>query len=119
MITVTLYRSALVAAGACQEDLAVYDRIAAAQPDSDARKGKRLKVRWTPLHRVWLSQEFPSFYEWLRDRDLIVESNLRGANLYGANLGGANLRGADLYGADLGDYERDESTGYAKRKASK
>ncbi len=102
MITVTIHRSELERAGACADGLALYDAIAAMQPETDARRGKRLKVRWTPLHRVWLSAAYPSFWWWLYERGLVAESDLRWANLRGANLGGANLCGANLRGANLG-----------------
>jgi len=172
VILLTIRRKDLVTAGACKEGLALYDAIAAMQQETDARRGKRIKVRWTRLHRLWIATAYPSFWAWLQDRGIAPEISLRGADLrgadlrgaylrgaylYGADLYGADLRGADLYGADLrgadlygadlygaylrgadlrgaylggadlcgadlrgadlDDWERDEATGYARRKA--
>jgi hypothetical protein len=130
VILVTIRRSDLVKAGACSRGLALYDAIAALQPESDRLRARRVKVRWTRTHRVWLATVYPNFYGWLYEHGFAPEislvgadlrgadlrgADLRGANLYGADLGGANLAGADLDGADLGDWERDPATGYARR----
>jgi hypothetical protein len=112
MISVTIYRSKLVRLGVWEDGLALYDAIAALQPESDPRRSKRLRIaRWTPLHAIWLRSLNSSFASWLEIRGLIPRADLRGAdlrrvclrgvNLDGANLYGANLRGADLDGANL------------------
>jgi len=107
MISVTIYRSRLVALGACEEGLALYDAIAALQTESDPRRNRRVRIaRWTPLHAVWIRCQYPSFAAWLEEQDLIPRANLDGANLrYAnlryANLDGANLRYANLVGANL------------------
>lgn len=110
MIVVTLCRSALKRAGACADGLSLFDAIASQQPASDARRLRRIKVRWTRLHQLWAATAYPTFYGWLRDNGLAPQLSMRHANLRGANL-----RGADLYGANLGDWERDPATGYALR----
>ena len=102
MISVTIYRSTLVRLGACNAGLALYDAIAALQPESDARRGRRIRIaRWTPLHAVWIRCRYSSFAAWLEALDLIPRANLVGANLVRANLDGANLDGANLDGATL------------------
>ena len=95
MITITIQRATLVKLQACTEGLALYDAIAAQQPASDARRSKRLRFRYTPLHCVWLASAYPGFASWLIARALVPLLSLESANLRGANLGGANLRGAD------------------------
>ena len=102
MITITIQRATLVKLQACTEGLALYDAIAAQQPASDARRSKRLRFRYTPLHCVWLASAYPGFASWLIARALVPLLSLESANLRGANLGGANLYGANLYGANLG-----------------
>jgi uncharacterized protein YjbI with pentapeptide repeats len=116
MILVTISRTSLVAEQACAEGLALFDAIAGMQSSGDPKRLQRIKVRWTRLHRVWLSAAYPQFWRWLYERHLVPEVSLRGANLrgaylrdaylvgadlVGANLRGANLRGAYLVGADL------------------
>lgn len=76
-----------------------------------------MRVRWTPLHDVWLAVAYPGFSGWLRDWGLVPRVNLGGADLSCANLRGANLCDADLNGANLGDWERGPY-GYARRKAT-
>ncbi len=102
MISVSLYRKDLVAAGACADGLALYDTVAALQSASDRLRGRRLRVgRWTPLHTVWLHSVCSSFAAWAEQRNLIPRADLRGADLSGADLSGADLSGAYLRGADL------------------
>ncbi len=102
MITVSIYRSTLVKAGACSGGLALYDSCAAMQPKSDKRRKRRLRVaRWSVLHTVWLHSVCSSFALWAEERNIIPRANLVGANLRGANLDGANLVGANLVGANL------------------
>lgn len=103
MITVTIHRRTLVEHDACAEGLALYDAIAAMQPETDARRHKRIKIaNWTPLHSVWaIAAGHSGFLWWLEDRGIVPRADLRGADLSGAYLGGADLRGADLRGADL------------------
>ena len=75
----------------------------------------------TEVTAEWpLLKLFPQTWVYIAIRDSKENSraNLSGANLYGANLYGANLYGANLHGADLGEWERDESTGYARRKVA-
>ena len=110
MISVTIYRSRLVRLGACKGGLALYDDIAALQPESDPRRSGRIRIaRWTPLHAIWIRQTHPSFATWLEHRDLIPLANLRYANLDGASLRYANLDGANLCGANLAGAYRGSS----------
>lgn len=90
MITVTISRRALKRAKACKDGLALFDRIAAMQPADDAKRLRRIKVRWTPLAEVWLAVSAPSFTGWLRQRNFIPRIDLYGADLRGADLGDAN-----------------------------
>jgi uncharacterized protein YjbI with pentapeptide repeats len=106
MITVTLYRSDLIRNQACSDSLKIFDAIAGMQSVDDVRRDRRIKVRWSPLHRVWLSAAYPHIWAWLYARGLVPDvylgtSNLRCADLSGADLSGANLRGANLRYADL------------------
>jgi hypothetical protein len=99
-IILRIYRQRLVDAGACHDGLALYDAIAAmAKARGDRRARKRLRVRWTPLHAVWLASAYPAWACWAEAHGIVP--HLRGADLVGANLGGADLRGANLRGADL------------------
>jgi len=100
VISVTISRKALVKAKACESGLALYDKIAGLQPESDTRRDRRIRiVRWTPFHGIWLAVAYGDFSRWLVARGLVP--NLSGANLERANLYGANLERANLYGADL------------------
>jgi len=96
-ITVTITLADLQRHDACVEGIALWRSIATRSP-----KGRlRVRVKWTPLHDVWLAVAYPGFSGWLRDWGLVPRANLGGANLGGANLRGANLYGASLRGADL------------------
>lgn len=100
MISVSIWRKTLVANCACSAGLALFDAIAAQQPESDPRRLRRIRIsRWTALHWIMLVQA--GFGEWCASRGIVPRADLRGADLYGANLGGANLAGAYLTGADL------------------
>jgi hypothetical protein len=104
-LIVRIYRRDLVAARACADGIAIYDAIAAmALARGDERATKRLRIRWTPLHSLWLAKAYPSHSNWLIEQNIVPSlPNLRGADLYGADLRGADLYGANLGGADLGD----------------
>ncbi len=53
MITVTIYRKTLTSRDACTSGLALYDQIAALLPESDARRGRRIRIaKWTPLQSI-------------------------------------------------------------------
>ena len=100
MISVSIWRKTLVANHACAEGLALFDAIAAQQPESDPRRLRRIRIpRWTALHWIMLVQA--GFGEWCAARDIVPRANFGGANFGGANLRGADLRGTDLYRADL------------------
>ena len=110
MISVTIWRKTLVANHACGAGLALFDAIAAQQPEFDLRRLRRIRIpRWGALHWIMLVQA--GFGEWLAGRGIVPRANLSGTNLsgtnlygadlYGADLSGANLRGADLRGANL------------------
>jgi hypothetical protein len=120
---VRIYRRDLVAANACPDGIAIYDAIAAmAAARGGHRAPKRLRIRWTPLHALWLATAYPSHSRWLVEHQIVpslsclARANLAGtdlagadlararlarANLAGADLARANLAGADLAGADL------------------
>jgi uncharacterized protein YjbI with pentapeptide repeats len=128
MITVTIHRTTLEHHRACAEGLALYDAIAALQPESNCIT----IAEWTPLHSIWpYVAGYGAFARWLEARGIIPRvdfsganlscanlygavlscanlsravlscANLRGANLYVADLSGANLHGADLFRANL------------------
>lgn len=103
MITVTIHRRTLERLDACADGLALYGAIAALQPESDARRHLRIKIReWTALHSVWpYVAGYGAFVRWLEDRGVVPRANLAGAYLAGANLVGAYLAGAYLVGAYL------------------
>lgn len=116
MISVTIVRTTLVANDACHEGLEIFDTIAAMQPETDARRLKRLRiVKWTPLHQLWLSAAYPSYSSSLRGRGIIPWIDLRGANLEGAYLEGAYLRGAYRPTGDLPDGWVRGTDGYLAR----
>lgn len=104
MISVTLWRRTLVAHDACPEGMALFELISGLQPENDARRLDRIRIRrWTPLHSIWpYVAGFGAFAGWLENQGLIPRANLAGANLAGANLDGANLDGANLAGAYRG-----------------
>jgi len=96
VITVTIHRTTLVRHNACAEGLALFDAIAALQPESDPRRLERIKVRhWTPLHSLWaIVAGHASFLRWAEEQGIVPRADLAGAYLAGANLAGANLAGA-------------------------
>jgi len=102
---VRIYRRDLVAADACAGGLAVYDAIAAIATDAgDKRASKRLRLRWTPLHALWLASVHPDYARWLVDTRIVPSlayARLDRASLVGARLDGARLDGASLDGARL------------------
>ena len=97
MISLTLNRKALLAAGACATGLALFEALVTAQD----RKHSVYVKDWTPTHDTWLRAAYPDFAGWLQARGLIPCANLCGANLDGANLTRADLCGANLDGANL------------------
>ena len=115
MISVSIWRKALVANHACAEGLALFDAIAAQQSESDPRRLHRIRIpRWTTLHWIMLVQA--GFGEWCASRNIVPRADLYGADLTRtdltcaaltrtdlahANLNGAALTRADLYGANL------------------
>jgi hypothetical protein len=100
MISVSIWRKTLVANRACDAGLALFDAIAAQQPESDPRRLRRIRIpRWTALHWIMLVQA--DLGEWCATRGIVPRANLSGANLRGAGLSYADLSGADLSGADL------------------
>ena len=100
MITVTIWRSTLVRRVACRAGLALFDSIAAMQPESDPRRLRRIRLpRYGALHWVMLVQA--GYGEWLACKGIVPRANLTGTNLAGVNLTGVNLTGANLYGTDL------------------
>ena len=124
----TLRRTDLVAANACEEWLAVFDEICAMRGADAApwvRRGGvsrrdpgRLRIELTPLAQLWMARDARGAVAWLREQGVIgpvyvprlrAEGlDLRGADLRDAYLSGADLRGANLRDADLrGAYLRD------------
>lgn len=102
MISVTLWRTALIRNGACNEEMSIFDQIASGQQSDDSLKNKRIRVRnWTMLHDMWLRVNYGSFASWLHSKRLLPTISYQSANLIRANLDGANLEGANLYGANL------------------
>ena len=100
MISVSIWRKTLVANHACAGGLALFDAIAAQQPESDPRRLHRIRIpRWTALHWIMLVQS--GFGEWLACRGIVPRADLSGADLGGADLTDADLRGAHLSGTDL------------------
>ena len=100
MITVTIWRKTLVRHGACEAGLALFDAIAAMQPESDSHRLRRIRLtRYGALHWIMLVQA--GYGEWLASREIVPRADLSGADLSGAYLSGADLSGADLRGADL------------------
>jgi hypothetical protein len=97
VISLTLNRKALLAAGACATGLALFEALVTAQD----RKHSVYVKDWTPTHDTWLRAAYPDFAGWLQARGLIPCANLCGANLDGANLTRADLCGANLDGANL------------------
>ena len=124
----TLRRTDLVAANACEEWLAVFDEICAMRGADAApwvRRGGvsrrdpgRLRIELTPLAQLWMARDARGAVAWLREQGVLgpvfaprlrAEGiDLRGADLRDAYLSGADLRGANLRDADLrGAYLRD------------
>ncbi|AUX43809.1 uncharacterized protein SOCE26_052640 [Sorangium cellulosum] len=101
MIVVELTWGELVEAGACRAELdAFLDVFGEPSP------GGALRLRWTPLHAVWLAKVHPTLSAWLVIAGLLPVphleyADLRGADLRGVSLGGARLAHVDLSGADL------------------
>ena len=99
MIIVKITRNELVAAGACQAGMSLFEKI-------KSRKGDYVYVRWTVVHQLWAAVAVPSFYSWLRAKGMVPQLSMEGADLTGADLRGAslwcanimytNLRGANL-----------------------
>jgi len=101
-IILRIYRRDLLAAAACANGLAVYDAIAAmALARGDERATKRLRLRWTPLHALWLASAYPSDARWLVEEGIVPAVAMYGAPLDGASLDGASLDGASLRNASL------------------
>src|SRR5690606_30205424 len=98
MITVTIHRKTLERHGACAEGRALYDQIAASQPESDARRSRRIKIaNWTRLHSIWpYAAGYSAFARWLEERGIIPRVDFSGANLSHVSLSCANLSRADL-----------------------
>jgi len=106
MISVSIWRKTLVRLGACEDGLALFDAIAAQQPDG--RRDRICIARWTPLHGVWAWMTCAGFARWAEQHGIVPSADLRGADLSDADLRyadltDANLRDADLSGADLSD----------------
>ena len=108
----TLKRSDLERAGACEPWLKVFDEIcvlrgaekaplARLKNGESVRKPSWLRVELTPLTQLWLARDGIAALNWLRQKGLMGPANLREADLSGADLFGADLSGADLFGADL------------------
>ncbi len=97
MIIVHITEKDLTEKQACAEGVKFWRTLATLSPKGNLR----VRVKWTPLHFVWLMSTQPSFTSWALDKGLIPGANLVGAYLRGANLDGAYLRGANLGGAYL------------------
>ncbi len=105
MITVRANPEKLAAMGACPSAIAWLRDTIAHQDEARARRGLRplphLRVRWTPLHGLWLAVTRPGDHAWAVARGVIPGHELTRANLAGANLAGADLTRAYLAGANL------------------
>jgi hypothetical protein len=103
MITVTIHRETLEHHRACAEGLALYDQIAALQPESDTRRDRRIKIaNWTRLHSIWpYVAGYSGFARWLEAQGIIPRADFSGADLSHVNLHGADLSGANLSYANL------------------
>ena len=108
----TLKRSDLERAGACEPWLKVFDEIcvlrgaekaplARLKNGESVRKPSWLRVELTPLTQLWLARDGIAALNWLRQKGLMGPANLREADLSGADLSGANMSRADLSGASL------------------
>lgn len=92
MISVPIWRKTLVRNDACKEGLALFDAIAAQQPETDARRLERIRIaRWTPLHQIWGWVASAPFAQWMEHKGLIPRADLSRADLSGADLSGADL----------------------------
>ena len=112
----TLRRTDLVAANACEEWLAVFDEICAMRGADAApwvRRGgvsrrdpERLRIELTPLAQLWMARDARDAAAWLRDKGVLGPVfapylRAKGIDLSGAYLRGADLSGAYLSGADI------------------
>ena len=108
-------RAQLTDERACEEGLALFDAVKAAQDDMRRSCGKaprkKLRLEWSPIAYLWLECNGRGFASWLYGRGIVTMPSFEGANLASANLAyvnieranltGANLASADLAGADL------------------
>ena len=79
MISVSIRRKTLVRLGACEDGLALFDAIAAQQPDG--RRDRICIARWTPLHGVWAWMTCAGFARWAEQHGIVPSADLRGADL--------------------------------------